>query len=217
LGLVQGFSRFERFSGMGGEVLSAVGGSVLLGMSSGILCYGALLLIAYCWPRWWFEKFLGGYVAPSTSLACFSLLILTPNEGLYPYIKIPVALTLLSLNGLFRMGWDSTLHALEQQLRVAYSMGASPHLVFKDILFPQIADRAGVLAGVAAVWACGDFAVSRILAHKDLSIAMMTESLMSGYRLDQASVLSLLIILSGVLCYFMCVGGSHVLRRKFTS
>ncbi|KYG63309.1 thiamine biosynthesis protein ThiP [Bdellovibrio bacteriovorus] len=190
-------------------------GSMALGISVGVLCYAGLMLIAYCWPKAWFEKFLNGYVAPSTSLACFSLLLLGPNEGLYPFIKIPLALTLLSLNSLFRMGWDGELHALQSQITVAYAMGASRCQIFKEILFPQLSARAGLLAGIASIWACGDFAVSRILAHRDLSIAMMTETLMSGYRLNQAIVLSSLIILAGLLCFFICVGGSRVLRRKF--
>ncbi len=215
LGVFSGLGMWERFAGMEKDIFSSFLGSLALGLSTGLLCYLGLMLIAYCWPSLWFEKFLAGYVAPSTSLACFSLLILTPNEGWYPSIKIPVALTLLNLNGLFRMGWDSSLHALERQTLVAHAMGASKGQIFKEILFPQLSERAGILAGIAAIWACGDFAVSRILAHKELSIAMMTESLMSGYRLELASVLSLLIILAGVLCYLLCIGGSRVLRRKF--
>lgn len=214
-GVYSGLMKMERFEGMGGDILLAFAGSVILGITCGILSYVALMLIAYCWPKWWFEKFLAGYVAPSTSLACFSFLILAPNEGFYPYIKIPLALVLLSLNGLFRMGWNSSLQSLEKQTRVAYAMGASREMIFKKVVFPQITERAGMLAGIASVWACGDFAVSRILAHRDVSIAMMTDSLMSGYRLDQASVLSLLIIVSGVICFLVCMGGSVVLRRKF--
>ncbi len=192
-------------------------GTMLLGILVGVFCYVGLMLIAYCWPQGWFEKFLNGYVAPSTSLACFSLLIMGPNEGFYPFIKIPLAITLLSLNGLFRMGWEGELQALAQQRTLAYSMGASPKQIFWQILFPQLSGRAGLLAGIASIWACGDFAVSRILAHRDLSIAMMTETLMSSYRLNQAIVLSSLIVVSGSLCFIICVGGSNVLRRKFTS
>ncbi|MEK2644223.1 ABC transporter permease subunit [Bdellovibrio sp. BCCA] len=214
-GFVSGLSMISTFYEVQSALFWNFLGSMALGLSVGLLCYVGLLGIAYCWPKAWFEKFLNGYVAPSTSLACFSLLILTPNESFYPFIKIPVALTLLSLNSLFRMGWDSELHALQSQMTVAYAMGASHKQIFRDILFPQISTRAGLLAGIASVWACGDFAVSRILAHRDLSIAMMTETLMSGYRLNQAIVLSSLIILSGLLCFTACVGGSRVLRRKF--
>lgn len=215
-GFVAGLSLLSTFYDVQSALVWSFLGTMGLGLSVGILCYAGLMLIAYCWPSGWFEKFLNGYVAPSTSLACFSLLILGPNEGIYPFIKIPLAITLLSLNNLFRMGWDGELQALRTQRTVAYAMGASRTQIFREILFPQLSDRAGLLAGIASVWACGDFAVSRILAHRDLSIAMMTETLMSGYRLNQAIVLSGLIIISGFICFVLCVGGGRVLRRKFT-
>ncbi|ASD64854.1 thiamine biosynthesis protein ThiP [Bdellovibrio bacteriovorus] len=214
-GFLSGLSQVSTFYELQSALIWNFIGSLTLGMSVGILSYAGLMLIAYCWPKAWFERFLNGYVAPSTSLACFCLLILGPNEGFYPFIKIPVALTLLSLNSLFRMGWDSELHALQNQMTVAYSMGASKSQIFKEILFPQLSGRAGLLAGIASIWAAGDFAVSRILAHRDLSIAMMTETLMSGYRLNQAIVLSSLIIVAGLICFVLCVGGSRVLGRKF--
>lgn len=213
-GLFSGLSMWSRFTGMGMDIFMAFLGSLAIGISTGVLCLLGLSLIAYCWPQAWFEKFLAGYVAPSTSLACFSLLIITPNEGFYPFIKIPLTLALLFLNGLFRMGWDSLLHSLENQIQIAYAMGASRGQIFKAVLLPQVLERAGTLAGIAAVWACGDFAVSRILAHKELTLAMMTDTLMSSYRLGQASVISILVMGVGALCYFIFTGGSRVLRGK---
>ncbi|MEN0060024.1 MAG: iron ABC transporter permease [Bdellovibrio sp.] len=214
-GLLQGLSSFSAFYGLEAAIGMSFAGTLLIGLSSGFLCYAFLMVTAYCWQASWFEKFLGGYVAPSTSLACFSLLIWGPNEGFFPYLKIPLALVLLSLNSLVRMGWASEMHSLQSQVTVAYVMGASRGQIFRELLFPQLAGRAGVLAGIAAVWACGDFAISRILAHRDLSIGMMTETLMSGYRLNQAILLSGLIVLAGLICFGICVGGSRVLRRKF--
>ncbi len=216
-GFIAGISMVSTFYDVQSAILWNFLGSLAVGLSVGALCYAGLMLIAFLWPKQWFEKFLNGYVAPSTSLACFAFLILGPNEGVFPFIKIPLALTILSLNGLFRMGWDGELHSLQSQMTVAYSMGASSKQIFKEILFPQLSARAGILAGIASIWACGDFAVSRILAHRDLSIAMMTETLMSSYRLNQATVLSLLIVVAGLICFAACVGGSRVLRRKFTS
>lgn len=191
-------------------------GTLAMGLLVGLLCYLGLLLMAYCWPKAWFEKFLNGYVAPSTSLACFALLILGPNEGWMPFVKIPLALTILSLNTLFRMGWDNELESLQSQVTVAHTMGASRNQIFIEILLPQITRRAGLLAGLASVWACGDFAVSRILAHRDITLGMMTETLMSSYRLHQATVLSSLVILASLICFIFFIGGSRVLRRKLT-
>lgn len=215
-GLVKAWGLTSAFLDSHVILLTAFLGSLLMGIQTGFFCYVLLLIIAFCWPKRWFENFLNGYVAPSTSLACFSLLILTPNESWYPYVKIPLALTFLCINSLFRMAWAAELEALRTQITVAYSMGASRPHIFREVMFPQVADRAGLLAGVAAVWACGDFAVSRILAHKDLTIAMMTETLMSGYRLHHAFVLSSLIVLAALICFVFFWGGSRVLSRKLT-
>lgn len=214
-GFVSGLSMWSSFYELKSALIWNFLGTMVIGISVGIVAYAGLLLIAFCWPKIWFEKFLNGYIAPSTSLACFSLLIMGPNEGFFSFLKIPIVLVLLCLTNLYRMGWDSQLQTLYPQVTVAYAMGASCKQIFKEILFPQLSRRAGLLAGIASIWACGDFAVSRILAHRDLSIAMMTETLMSSYRLNQAIVLSGLIIISGILCFVFCLGGSRVLHRKF--
>lgn len=216
-GFVSGLSMLSTFYDLQSALFWNFLGSMAIGLSVGVLSYLSLLLICYSWPKPWFEKFLNGYIAPSTSLACFSFLILGPNEGFFSFLKISLVLVLLSINNLFRMGWDGDLQSFYPQVTVAYAMGASRNQIFKEILFPQLSNKAGLLAGIASIWACGDFAVSRILANRDLSIAMMTETLMSSYRLNQAIVLSSLLIMSGLLCFLFCVGGSRVLRRKFAS
>lgn len=213
-GFVQGLSMLSTFYGMQNALIESFLGSIFIGLSVGFLTYILLMVIAFCWPKKWFETFLHSYVAPSTALTCFAFLVMSPNGSWYSYLKIILALSLLSLNSLFRMGWEGALQSLQSQIAVAHSMGASRVQTFKEVILPQITEKAGVLSGIAAIWACGDFAVSRILAHRDLSIAMMTETLMSGYRLSQANVLSGLIIIAGAICFFVCVGGSRVLRRK---
>lgn len=215
-GLYRGLSQPLSWSLFTDNLWQASVGTMTLGLSVGLFCYVGLLLIAYCSPQQWFERFLTGYVAPSTALACFSILIVGPNEGFIPFIKIPLAMTLLSLNSLYRMGWSTELQALRTQAQISYSMGASPWQIFAEIIFPQVSARAGFLSGIAAVWACGDYAVSRILAHRDLSLGMMTETLMSGYRLNQAILLSSLIVVCAGLCFVFFIGGSRVLRRKFS-
>ncbi len=192
-------------------------GSLAIGLTTGLCCFFILMLIAFVSPKKWFGRFLSGYVAPSTALACFCLLIMGPNEGLYPFLKIPLALVLLSITSLFRMGWDSELQKLEPQVTVAYTMGASSWQCFREVLLPQLLTRAGLLSGLASVWACGDFAVSRILAHRDVTLAMTTETLMSSYRLHQAIVLSSLVVVTGVVCFLIFAGGSRVLSRKLAS
>jgi thiamine transport system permease protein len=216
-GLWAGIGQIANFYELQGAIFYSFFGSLFVGVVVGGSCFILLMLIAFAWPKLWFEKFLNGYVAPSTALACFSFLILGPNEGVIAYLKIPVALTMLYLTSLFRMGWQSSMQALEHQRSVAYIMGASPILIFRKVIFPQVCERAGMLAGIAAIWGCGDFAASRVLGHHDFTIAMMTETLMSSYRLGQATILSMLIVVAGLMCFAFFVGGSRVLRRKLST
>ncbi len=213
-GLLDGGEIGTTFYGLQSALVNSSLGTLIMGLSVGSLTFVLLLLVAYCWPRLWFEKFLNSYIAPSTALACFSLLVVLPNEGVYPFIKIPIAFMMLNLTGLYRLGWESQLEVLRAQYEVALTLGASPRLIFRSIVLPQVIQRLGLLSALASVWACGDFAISRILAHRDLTLAMMTETLMSSYRLHQAVVLSLALILLSTVCFVFFAGGSYVLRRK---
>ncbi len=214
-GILSGIQMVSTFYEYQSGILWSFLGSLAIGLTVGSASFLGLMAIAFSWPKKWFTQFLRGYLGPSTSLACFAFLILGPNGGLFSFLKISAVITLLSLCNLFRLGWLSEMNNLDSQIEVATTMGASPRQIFREITFPQIFERAGILSGIASVWACGDFAVSRILANQDLSLGMMTETLMSSYRLSQASILSLLIIIVGLMCYLFCVGGSRVLGRKF--
>lgn len=216
-GLWDGFQNLGFFYEIQSAILASFVGTLAIGLSVGILCALCLFAVAWIGTDPLLSKFLRGYTAPSTALACFSFLLLGPNEAYWPFFKIPVVFTLITLTSLYRMGWDSRLENLRAQCDIALTMGASRGLIFKEILFPQLAANAGLLAGLAAAWASGDFAVSRILAHRDLSLGLMTESLMAGYRLSQSTILSLLVLLSGLICFGIFFWGGRVLSRKSVS
>lgn len=216
-GVIAGFSNLTTFSGMSAEILSAFMNTVWVGLIVGVLSLIGLLAFAFCWPQSWFEKFLSGYVAPSTALACFAFLVMGGSTEVISYIKIPLVLFLLSATSLYRLGWSSHLETLRRQYVVAEAMGAAHVDIFKDVMLPQLLGKAGLLAGIGSVWACGDFAVSRILAHRDFTVGMLTETLMSTYRLNQAAMLSTLLILASGVCFLVCWGGCHVLSKKLNS
>lgn len=216
-GVLAGFSNLATFSGMSAEILSAFMNSLWVGLIVGGLSLFGLLVFAFCWPQSWFEKFLNGYVAPSTALACFAFLVMGGSTEVISYLKIPVVLFLLSITSLYRLGWASHLETLRRQYVVAEAMGASHLHIFKEVMVPQLINKVGLLAGIGSVWACGDFAVSRILAHRDFTVGMLTETLMSTYRLNQAAMLSTLLILASGICFLVFWGGCRVLSKKLNS
>lgn len=213
-GLPLGFAQLANFLELSGDLWRSSLGTMTVGMLTGVLCFALLLTASALIPSRWFEKFMTGFAPPSQALTAFAFLVVTPNEGFWPFVKIPLALTLLTVPVLWRMGWQADLDSLKRQREVASTLGASGAEFLKWVALPQLAPRAATLAGLAAVWAAGDFAVSRILAHRDLTLAMMTETLMTGYRLGLASVLGIAVLVAGILCFALMKGIGHVLGRK---
>jgi hypothetical protein len=79
---------------------------------------------------------------------------------------------------------------------------------------PQMWAKFTFLAGIAAFWASGDFALSTIISGRELTLAMNAKTLLGGYRLELASVVVLLSLLIGVFTYFVFVGLGHVSHSK---
>lgn len=209
-----GLKSWEQFIELRFVLAESLLGTLWMGLSVGVLIL--LLLAAISWDQGStrLQTFLRSYVAPSTTLTGFAFLVLGPNEGMASYLKIPVALSLLFVGPLYRMGWENELVSLRGQVQVALSLGASEALIFWKILWPQLRGRAFLLAGLAAAWACGDFAVSRILAYKDLTLGMMTETFMSTYRLNLAMLLSCGILICSLGCFLFFWSWNYVGRPK---
>lgn len=214
-GIVDGFLQMGFFYELRFALLKQFFGTVILSLLAGSLTFLLLFLMVWARPEGWFEKFLRSYFAPSTALTGFAFLLLGPNQGLGPWLKIPIAIVLLSITGLFRMSWESSIQSLHSQRSMAQVLGASPWQIFRFVEAPQLIGRASFLAGLVALWTSGDFALSRILASRDLSLAMMTETLLSSYRISQASILSLFVFFVGVLLFISFIGAGRVLHRKF--
>ncbi len=162
----------------------------------------------------WLDRFLNGYLAPSTSLTCFAFLILLPAEPIWSYFKIPLAFVILSAPALYRMGFGERLKDLHHQIEQAKILGAEDGAIFNEVTWPQIKSHARFLGALVATWACGDFAVARILSTKDFTLGLITQTLLSTYRSSLASVVSVLLLLACLSCFFLIMGWDYVDRRK---
>lgn len=214
-GIRDGFSQLSFFYELKYALVKQFFGTLIISFLAGTLTFLLLFFVVWCRPSDWLQKFLRAYFAPSTALTGFAFLVLGPNTGIWPWIKIPLAMTFLSLTSLYRMSWESSVQSLESQRQMGQVLGASPWLIFKNIEVPQLIVRASFLSGLVALWTAGDFAVSRILAPRDLSLSMMTETLLSSYRISQASILSLMVFIIGVALFLFYIGVGRVLSRKF--
>lgn len=209
-----GFSKIGLFSEFKSNIIFSTFGTLFVGFSTGFLILFLLGLISLVHQERAFRFFLRAYVAPSTTLTGFAFLVLGPNEGVFSYIKIPIALSMLFIGPLYRIGWESELDQIQGQISVADTLGAKWRPLFWKIIWPQVSSRAFLIAGLASAWACGDFALTRILAYKDMTLGLMTETLMATYRFGMASVLSFVVLMCGLFCFLTFWSLGHVYRRK---
>lgn len=124
-----------------------------------------------------------------------------------------MALTLISFPLLFRWIGQGALESLEDQIHLARTMGARWGQILFEIVWPQRSDPFFRMAGMAALWASGDFAVSSIIAEGNRTWALTIDSLMSSYRLDLASLLTIPLFALGLLCYGFFVGACRYVAR----
>lgn len=214
-GLPEGFERLHELKDLVGEIAWAACGTFVLCLLAGSFSLILLMGLAGLMPSRWLSTFLTGYTAPSSALAGFALMALGPNGGAWPLVKIPIALVLIFLPALWRMGWQRQIESIEGQKQVAQTLGASDWQIWRRIVVPQLAPQAGTMAGIASVWAGGDFAISRLMASTDLTLGMMTETLISsGYRLGLATWMSLLLLFVVVISFLLFKGIGYVLSRK---
>ncbi|MCB0368072.1 MAG: ABC transporter permease subunit, partial [Bdellovibrionales bacterium] len=152
--------------------------------------------------------------APSSALTAFAFILIGSNEGIMMYVKVMLALLLIYSSYAYRMGWSSVLHDLESEKEKALSLGANEWLVFKKITLPLVIQKSFFIAGLCAFWASGEFAISKIIGQRDFTLAMITETFVSQYRLGFASILTLFLLLVGIGIFYLFIGAGHVLSEK---
>lgn len=212
--LVVGFERFFLNEYFVQEVQQNLLNSFLLCLFTGTVVYLFTLLICFCFSNPLSENFFVIYSAPGAVITGFALLILLePMTRLSVLLVIAVGLLLLYVLPLYRLFIMPILDGLRKQVLIAKSLGASPWVIFWYIVRPQISQKAGIAAGVAAFWAVGDYGISTILAPRDMTLGLSLSSLLSSYRMEIASALSFLVLCVGLLFFFFFMGVGYVGRK----
>lgn len=185
----------------------------VVALGVGLLHLLLFLVIAFVTPHKKLNRFLNGYLAPSPVITGFAFLLL-PGEGdVLGILKLIVALTLILLPLLYRWIVHSSLAALEGQVRIARTLGASWTLILFEIVWPQIAQPVMRASGLAALWASGDFALSAILAEDVETLPLIMEGLIGNYRMEAAQVLMLPLLVIGLGMYFFFVRMARYVSR----
>lgn len=215
-GLRIGWQQWVSLDQGGALLLSLVLGtiSVAAGVGIGVLILTWCVLWVYPSPK--FQFFLLTYVSPSAVLTGFALLLLPPWEmsSVVMIIKMILGVVLLSFPICYRMILEKRLSQLRSQYEAALVLGGSQSLIVGRILWPQIRQEALLVAGLSAFWACGDYALSSVVAGRDLTLALTVKSLLGSYRLEFATFLSWVMIFLGVVFLMVFWKGYYVIRKK---
>lgn len=212
-GLISGFSQLFNeisFATLGELAIN----SFLISFGVALLCLAGLVALALIQPQRDLRKFILGFVAPSSVLTGFAILILWRSTGAATLIKIMLGLSFIFIPVLYRLGWDARINSLRGQVLTAESLGASRWLIFKKICWPQMSSVAAQLVALASFWAWGEFALTRILSERTLTLSLLVQSLMSSYRLNSATALVWLMFIGSAITYFIIWGLIHVSGRK---
>ncbi len=210
---LSGIESVFKIPGLWESVLDLMPMTMMFSWSVGIVVFILFNLTLWSLPNEFLNRLLRGFVSPSTALLGFSLLFFLPNEDFWIWIKWIFGFSYLIFGTLYRWGWDQEVSGVLDQVQVAKTLGASDSLIFKEILFPQLIGTSSILAGIASLWAIGDFALGKIVVGQDLTLSMLIQTLMSSYRLEAAMALMLLLLVLGFFNFFIFWSFRHVYSR----
>lgn len=195
-------------------------GSLSVSFAVGFLTLFFLAMVSFLIPHRRFQNFLASYKAPSTVITGFGFLVIglaidsSEWRKIFQFVAITMALALGFLPTLYRMECEGQLKKIENQILTARVLGASWLLIFLKVVWPQILGTLGFLAGIAAFWAAGDFALSSILSGEDFSLALVIQSLMGSYRLELATLLQWVLLAVGTVSFLFFWSLRYVYREK---
>lgn len=207
-----GWQQLLKIAGLDQKIISLIPNSFLIGLLGAIVFLFIYLIQSYLSVRSKVHGFLISFVFGSSALSGLAYFLFF-HERLLFLGFILCLVTLFYPSILNFSGW-SLLQSLSWQSDVAEIMGASRGLIFRKIIFPQVIKRGCFLAALCGFWCLGDFAISKIIFAQEISLAMLTESLMSSYRIQAAYAVSSVVLLLGIFLFVLLGALGHVLDKK---
>jgi ABC-type Fe3+ transport system permease subunit len=216
-GLLKDFDWY-RFDGLFSNslFLFRLSQTLLLGTLTSLFVYLFLVLLAFSWKQGFWEKFFLRYSGPTPVLTAFAFLLLFPTVHFGFMVQAVFALTVVSLPLFMKTDFLSSLKKLQSQREIAVVLGANSLSSFLLVVWPQIHPVLMRISAYVGIWSMGDFAISRILATNDRTLALYVNSLVSNYRLNE-SVHFAVLLLGLMMIYFLVWKGiGHVVGQKLS-
>ena len=188
--------------------------TVFVGVGTGIFVLLLLSAVAFCLRDLFLRRFLIAYSGASAAFMGFAFLLIGSDGPIEVLLKWSLGLSLLFLPALYRLMGESLLGRLKNQIQLVDLMGAGKIKSFTKIIWPQCAGTFFFLSGIAAFWACGDFAYSSIVGGELGHLAMLIQDLFASYHFELATMLTWVLIVIGVFCFSLFAGVAFALRKK---
>jgi ABC-type Fe3+ transport system permease subunit len=169
----------------------ALGVSFLVASLLGLLSFSLMSATPGGGFRSWFKYWI------SPGAAFWGLLYFRFFEN-QPWLVYIFALVLLYLPFLYKLGLETSVRRLQEQVQVAKLMGARPSLIFCRILVPQIANLLILLTWLSFVWAIAEFGFAQMILPANQTWAQMGYSLLASYQVKSGF---------GVSCFLIAVSG----------
>ena len=187
-------------------VLSATLNSLITGLACATLTLLLLTVVAFSFPNLKARSFIACFAPPGVGSMGLALLLVPLYDRAFVLMKWSVGLCLLSFPSIFRFQGESALRSLKAQVETARLFGASWGLIFSKIIMPGGRKAFFLCAGVSGFLACGDFAYSLMVSSGQDTLSLLVYDLFSSYRLDEAVLLSWLMLAVSFLVLIFYIG-----------
>lgn len=191
-----------------GLLMEALITTAIISLATGLLHLVLFLTVALVMPHKRLGRFLNGYMAPSSTITGFGLLLVPIDGDIVNLVKLVVAISLISFPLLYRWLGHAALSSLEKQIAIARVLGAGWWKILFEVIWPQAAPQLLTASGIAALWAAGDFALSGLLLGQGQSLPLVIDGLLSNYQLEAAQILLLPLGALSLLAYGLFRGAS---------
>ena len=191
--------------------------SLILSLGVGFLTLLFFIGLCFSYQNTQARKWIASFTPPGLSFMGLAFLILPFYSQFAVLIKWILGLTLLLFPWLYRFRGERAMEKMAFQVETAQFLGASWWLICKKILWPNNRSVFLLCAGISSFWACGDFAYSLIVSSGHWTLSLIVYDLFSSYRLEEAVLLSWLLLAVSFLVFLFWLSFVFVFdkRRKF--
>jgi|GEM_PF-4194032 len=157
-------------------------------------------------------------ISVSTVLVGFSFYLMLPLNSNYDILKITIGASLLFFPALFKLFLQKAIESLQSQIIISQVYGLPQNTIIFEIIFKQISRQLLLWLSFLIIWFTSEYALLRALGVQTKTLGLLTEGLLSSYRLPLSYLMSLYILiywLLAVAMVYLISRAGYVIYKKF--